>query len=111
MFAWSVVLGGLGLWQIVCFKWDWPAWRVLATFVPLFALEALFVAANSAKIPNGGWFPTGFAAMWYFVLPPWKRGGTLVNRQLRSSGIELEPFFKEPAGVPPRCLWKARRCS
>jgi KUP system potassium uptake protein len=84
------------------FRWDWPAWRVLATFVPLLALEALFVAANSAKIPNGGWFPITFAAVLYLVFATWKRGRSLVNRQLTKSGIELEPFLKSLSVYPPQ---------
>ena len=97
----TIVITTLGVSIIARFKWDWPAWRVLATFVPLFALEALFVAANSAKIPNGGWFPIAFAAMLYLVFATWKRGRSLVNRQLRSSGIELEPFLRSLSVYPP----------
>ena len=98
----TIVVTTLGVSLIARFKWDWPAWRVLATFVPLFALEALFVAANSAKIPNGGWFPIAFGAVLYLVFATWKRGRSLVNRQLRNSGIELEPFLKSLSVYPPQ---------
>ena len=98
----TIVITTLGVSLIARFKWDWPAWRVLATFVPLFALEALFVAANSAKIPNGGWFPIAFAAVLYLVFATWKRGRSLVNRQLRQSGIQLQPFLKSLSVYPPQ---------
>ena len=98
----TIVVTTLGVSIIARFKWDWSAWRVLATFVPLFALEALFVAANSAKIPNGGWFPIAFAAVLYLVFATWKRGRSLVNRQLKKSGIELEPFLKSLSVYPPQ---------
>ena len=98
----TIVVTTLGVGIIARYKWDWPAWRVLATFVPLFALEALFVAANSAKIPNGGWFPITFAAVLYLMFATWKRGRSLVNRQLKKSGIELEPFLKSLSVYPPQ---------
>ena len=98
----TIVVTTLGVSIIARFKWDWPAWRVLATFVPLVALEALFVAANSAKIPNGGWFPITFAAVLYLLFATWKRGRSLVNRQLKKSGIALEPFLKSLSVYPPQ---------
>ncbi len=98
----TMIVTTLGVSIIARFKWDWPAWRVLATFVPLFLLEALFVAANSAKIPNGGWFPIAFAALLYLVFATWKRGRSLVNRQLKTSGIELQPFLKSLSLYPPQ---------
>lgn len=98
----TIVITTLGVSIVARFRWDWSAWRVLATFVPLLALEALFVAANSAKIPSGGWFPITFAAVLYLVFATWKRGRSLVNRQLTKSGIELEPFLKSLSVYPPQ---------
>ena len=98
----TIVVTTLGVSVVARFRWDWPAWRVLATFVPLLALEVLFVAANSAKIPHGGWFPITFAAVLYLVFATWKRGRSLLNRQLKKSGIELEPFLKSLSVYPPQ---------
>ena len=98
----TIVISTLGVSLIARFKWDWPAWRVLATFVPLFVLEALFVAANSAKIPSGGWFPITFAAALFLIFATWKRGRSLVNQQLRQSGIQLQPFLKSLSVYPPQ---------
>jgi KUP system potassium uptake protein len=98
----TIVITTLGVSIIARYKWDWPAWRVLATFVPLFAIEALFVAANSAKIPNGGWFPIAFGAVLFLVFATWKRGRSLVNQQLKKSGIELQPFLKSLSIYPPQ---------
>ncbi|MGZ8993062.1 MAG: potassium transporter Kup [Burkholderiaceae bacterium] len=98
----TIVVTTLGVSVVARFRWDWPAWRVLATFVPLLALEVLFVAANSAKIPHGGWFPITFAAVLYLVFATWKRGRSLLNRQLKKSGIELQPFLKSLSVYPPQ---------
>lgn len=98
----TIVITTLGVSLIARYKWDWPAWRVLATFVPLFALEVLFVAANSAKIPNGGWFPISFAAVLCLIFLTWKRGRSLINQQLRQGGIELQPFLRSLSVYPPQ---------
>ena len=98
----TIVVTTLGVGVVARFSWDWSAWRVLATFAPLLVLEALFVAANSAKIPNGGWFPITFAAVLYLVFATWKRGRSLMNRQLKKSGIELQPFLKSLSVYPPQ---------
>ena len=98
----TIVVTTLGVSIIARFKWDWSPWRVLATFVPLLALELIFVAANTAKIPNGGWFPITFAAVLYLVFATWKRGRSLVNRQIKKNGIELEPFLKSLSMYPPQ---------
>ena len=98
----TIVVTTLGVSIIARFKWDWSPWRVLSTFVPLLGIELMFVAANSAKIPTGGWFPITFAVVLYVVFATWKRGRSLVNRQLMKNGIELEPFLKSLSLYPPQ---------
>jgi KUP system potassium uptake protein len=98
----TIVVTTLGVSIVARFKWDWSPWRVLATFVPLLALELMFVAANSVKIPTGGWFPIAFAAVLYVMFTTWKRGRSLVNRQLKKNGIELQPFLKSLSLYPPQ---------
>jgi KUP system potassium uptake protein len=98
----TIVITTLGVSMVARLKWDWPAWRVLATFIPLFALEVLFVAANSTKIPDGGWFPITFGAGLYLIFVTWKRGRSLVNQKMKAGGIELQPFLKSLAIYPPQ---------
>ena len=100
--ATTMIVTSLGVSMVARLKWDWSPVRVLLTFGPLLVLEVLFVAANSAKIPNGGWFPIAFGAALYFVFATWKRGRSLVNRQLKNSGIELQPFLKSLSVYPPQ---------
>ncbi|MGH6609052.1 MAG: potassium transporter Kup, partial [Burkholderiaceae bacterium] len=98
----TMVVTTLGVIIIARFKWDWPAWKVLLVFVPLLALDLMFAAANSLKIPNGGWFPIVFAAILYLIFATWKRGRSMMNRQLKQSGIELQPFLKSLSIYPPQ---------
>jgi KUP system potassium uptake protein len=100
--ATTMVVTTLGVIVVARFKWDWAPWKVLLIFVPLLALDLVFVAANSAKIPSGGWFPIVFAASLYLIFATWKRGRSLVNRQMKQGGIELQPFLKSLSIYPPQ---------
>ena len=98
----TMVITTLGVIVVARFKWDWSPWKVLFVFVPLLALDLIFVVANTAKIPNGGWFPILFATCLYFIFATWKRGRSLVNRKMKEGGIALEPFLKSLSVYPPQ---------
>ena len=98
----TMVVTTLGVIIVARFKWFWPAWKVLLVFVPLLALDLVFAVANSLKIPNGGWFPIAFAAGLYLIFATWKRGRSLMNLQLKRTGIELKPFLKSLSVYPPQ---------
>ncbi|MBC8008429.1 MAG: KUP/HAK/KT family potassium transporter, partial [Prolixibacteraceae bacterium] len=98
----TMVVTTLGVIVVARFKWDWSPWKVLFVFVPLLVLDLVFVAANTAKIPNGGWFPILFATALYFIFATWKRGRSLVNRKMKQGGIELQPFLKSLSVYPPQ---------
>ena len=100
--ATTMVVTTLGVIVVARLKWDWAPWKVLLVFAPLLALDLVFVAANSAKIVSGGWFPIVFAAMLYLIFATWKRGRSLINRQMKQGGIELQPFLKSLSVYPPQ---------
>ena len=100
--ATTMVVTTLGVFVIARLKWDWQPWKALLVFAPLLALDLVFVAANSTKILHGGWFPIVFAASLFMIFATWKRGRSLVNRQMKQGGIELQPFLKSLSIYPPQ---------
>ena len=100
--ATTMVVTTLGVFVVARLKWDWPPWKALLVFAPLLALDLVFVAANSTKILHGGWFPIVFAGSLFMIFATWKRGRSLVNRQMRQGGIELRPFLKSLSIYPPQ---------
>ena len=88
----TMVITTLGASMVARFKWDWPAWRVLATFVPLFALELLFVAANSTKIPRRRLVSDHVWAGLYLIFVAWKRGRSLVNQKMKQAASSCSRF-------------------
>ncbi|GAB4470533.1 MAG: potassium transporter Kup [Burkholderiaceae bacterium] len=98
----TMLITTLGVAFVAAWRWAWPPQRVVLVFAPLAALDLLFVVANTAKIPHGGWFPLVFAAGVYTVLSTWHRGRERVRNELKRSGIALEPFLKSLATYPPQ---------
>jgi K+ transporter len=99
--AGTMVVTTLGTMVVARHKWDWPRGVVLAVFVPLLALDVVFLAANSLKIVHGGWFPLVFGVVLYAVLSTWHRGRALLREQQHKRGLALEPFLKSLSTYPP----------
>jgi KUP system potassium uptake protein len=99
--ATSMAITTLGVLLVARLRWDWPLWRVALVFVPLMAIDWVFLFSNAAKIPYGGWFPLAFGACLFLLFTTWKRGRSIVNRELEKTGIELQPFLRSLAIYPP----------
>jgi KUP system potassium uptake protein len=98
----TMVVTTLGVAFVAAWRWAWPPSRVLLVFVPLALLDLLFLVANTAKIPHGGWFPLALAAAIFTLLATWHRGRELVRSELKRTGIALEPFLKSLTTYPPQ---------
>jgi KUP system potassium uptake protein len=70
--------------------WHWPVWKVAALMVPLLILESLFLAANAAKILDGGYIPILIAAAMLVVMWTWMRGSAYVSARARRGATTLE---------------------
>lgn len=78
---------------VMRYKWNWPLWKVLLVAVPLLLVDVLFLAANSIKIPHGGWFSILASAITFMILLTWKRGRILVLEQISKQGCLLKDFI------------------
>ncbi|GAA5171184.1 potassium transporter Kup [Viridibacterium curvum] len=72
--------------------WNWPNWLAVLAFVPMAIVELVFLAANSIKIPAGGWFPLAFGFIVLFILMTWRTGRMQLGERLKADEIELVPF-------------------
>lgn len=81
----------------------WPRWRrwVLPLCLVFAAVEAAFVIANGAKIPDGGWFPLVLGMLLFTMLRTWRRGRELLNAEVRKEGIQLDTFLPGLMLAPP----------
>ena len=64
---------------LVAVQWGYPLWLVIAVNGFFFLIDAIFVAANSIKLFEGGWFPLLLAGFVAFLMMTWRGGVKLVE--------------------------------
>ena len=65
------------------------------------SIDFSFLGANLIKIEYGGWFPLVFGVVVFIVMTTWRRGRELVVREIKQSGLALQPFIENIAAHPP----------
>ncbi len=73
---------------VVWKMWRWPLW-LAATFCGMFlAVDLAFLAANLAKVLEGGFVPLAIAACAMVVMWTWVRGNALLVRKTQRDSIK-----------------------
>jgi KUP system potassium uptake protein len=75
-------------------RWQWPIWKIALFVGPLFALDLVFMAANVAKVPDGGWFPLAIGVAQLTLMTTWKRGRELVNQRIKRGAVPIENLME-----------------
>ncbi len=81
--------------------WNWNWLRVTSLGVLFLFVDILFLAANADKVAHGGWLPLVLGVTMFTIMSTWRRGRDLVLRELRQSGLALEPFIASVMAHPP----------
>jgi len=71
-----------------------------AIAVPLFLIDVAFLASNSLKVPEGGWFPLLIGAVVFTLLTTWKRGRMVLLARLSEDTMPLDIFIESIAASP-----------
>lgn len=79
---------------VVCNEWKWRPSLALLCLAPFALIDLGFLAANSTKIIDGGWFPLAFGLLVFIVLSTWKRGRQVLQEKIGQDGIQLAPFIE-----------------
>ena len=79
--------------------WPWPIGLVIA--IPLFMIDLSFLASNSLKIPEGGWFPLLIGVVVFTLLTTWKRGRAVLLQRLSEDTMPLDIFIESISTSPP----------
>jgi KUP system potassium uptake protein len=64
---------------LVAVQWGYSLWLVIAVNGFFFVIDAIFVASNSIKLFEGGWFPLLLAGLVAFLMLTWRAGVKLVE--------------------------------
>jgi KUP system potassium uptake protein len=81
--------------------WGWSGALVALNGAVFLAIDISFFSANAIKIERGGWFPLVLGGFVFIVMTTWRRGRELVLRELKQSGLALEPFIASVTSHPP----------
>ncbi|PIU16374.1 KUP/HAK/KT family potassium transporter, partial [Methylobacterium sp. CG08_land_8_20_14_0_20_71_15] len=64
---------------LIALRWGYNPILVFAVNGAFLALDAVFFAANSVKLFEGGWFPLVLAGLVALMMLTWKKGNELVE--------------------------------
>jgi KUP system potassium uptake protein len=81
--------------------WHWPWWRVVAVGGLFLFVDLVFLGGNADKVEHGGWLPLALGFSVFLLMSTWRRGRELVIRELKQSGLALEPFIASLHAHPP----------
>ena len=99
----SMLLDTVLLSMVTVLAWQWSLRKALAVLGLFFVLDIVFVAANSTKILDGGWFPLAIALLVFTLLMTWRHGRALLRKTKSSAAVTLAdilPGFKKITRVP-----------
>ncbi|MEO7063612.1 MAG: potassium transporter Kup [Dokdonella sp.] len=81
--------------------WHWSRTKVYAVGIVFLFVDLAYMSANADKIEHGGWFPLVLGAVIFTLMTTWRRGRELVVREVKQSGLAIEPFIASILAHPP----------
>jgi KUP system potassium uptake protein len=81
--------------------WHWPLWLAIGIAAPLTFIDLMFLASNSLKIADGGWFPLVIGGVVFTLMTTWKRGRGILMDRLAEDALPLDVFIQSIEISPP----------
>jgi len=81
------------LYRVAIGRWQWPPALAIFIIVVFGAVDATFLASNSLKIVEGGWFPITVGGAIVGLMLCWRQGSSLVRHRLQEMSMPLERFL------------------
>ncbi|HYD30339.1 MAG TPA: KUP/HAK/KT family potassium transporter, partial [Azospirillaceae bacterium] len=80
--------------------WGWKWLTCLVVGVAFLSVDLAFFAANSIKIPHGGWVPLVVGAITLLLMSTWRQGRVILSRRLSEESLPLAAFLKRQQEKP-----------
>ena len=74
-------------------QFHWPVPVTVLVFGSLFLIDAIFFAANTLKILDGGWVPLVLGLGLLALMTSWRRGRALLLARWRQDSMPIAPFL------------------
>ncbi len=97
----AMLIDSILIYAVMRRLWKWPTWVAAAIAVPLTLIDLAFLASNSLKIPDGGWFPLVIGGVVFMLLTTWKRGRAVLMDRLSQDALPLDLFIQSIEVAPP----------
>jgi KUP system potassium uptake protein len=79
---------------LVALVWRWNRWLWIPVVGLFFIIDGAYFAANTTKIPDGGWVPLAIGAVAFTLLTTWARGRKLMRDRMSEVELPLDIFAK-----------------
>ena len=80
--------------------WRWPLLVAIPVISVLLIVDLTYFAANTLKIPQGGWFPLCIALVSFTVLTTWRRGRKLLFDEVTNLKVPLQAIIDDVDNMP-----------
>jgi KUP system potassium uptake protein len=80
------------LYRVAVGRWHWKPALAVPLIVFFGMIDSSFLAANSLKIVDGGWFPLAIGGSIALVMLCWRDGASAVRRKLDAMSMPLDQF-------------------
>ena len=81
------------LYFMVTRRWHWPLLAAVPVIAVFGIVDSAFLAANSLKIMEGGWFPLTVGGAIALLMWCWRRGSSELRRRLREMSMPVAAFI------------------
>jgi len=82
------------LYRVAVTRWAWSPAVAVPIIAAIGAIDATFLASNSIKIVQGGWFPLIVGGAIAVLMLSWRRGAFEAAQRLRELSMPLDQFLK-----------------
>lgn len=74
--------------------WGWSLWASVGVTAVFLVADLAFFGAMIVKFLAGGWFPLVLGAAVFAIMTTWRRGRTLLAKQIQENIVPLDEFFE-----------------
>ncbi|MBW4329544.1 potassium transporter Kup [Stakelama sp. CBK3Z-3] len=82
--------------------WNWKKRYALPLLTIFFIVDIAYFAANTTKIPDGGWFPLLVGFIVFTMLTTWAKGRKLMIERMREAAMPIKVFIQSAANSASR---------
>jgi KUP system potassium uptake protein len=89
----TMLITTLLLYRVAITRWKWPPAFAIPIILVFGVVDSIFLASNSLKIFQGGWFPITVGCAMVGLMLCWQRGSSLVRERLQEMSMPLQQFI------------------